>query len=338
MNKLKKFKLFSRARWLKKVLLFLIIICFTWIFNIKSLFIFPNSVTLPSYLSKIGVSVFPEQSLEKENSKVCVFIINLDQDVNRYRSIVPLVTQLNFPYQRVSGILGSTLSKAFFNNFVDKKIYKLAFNGANPGAGEVGCFLSHVKVWTLFLNSNAQFALILEDDAKFNPIFLGPMIRELIKNKNSWDICSLFLPTTPLKTVLISDLLFSHKLVRFLTETTGAVGLLLNRKAAKALLSKAEKYTLPVDHYIQRTWEFDTPLQFTGVVPGLISEMGHPSSIEQQGRRQCALKILGEGALQRMRSQIFHGKSRLIYFLYNGYLTLSQFFSTPTQKTEKNNG
>ena len=321
--------------WLKKTSLCLLVLCCLWIFSIKSIFVFPNSVTFPFYLSKIGVSISEESFMGKKKSGMSVFIINLDRDVYRYQALLLLVQQLNMPYQRVSGIVGRALPESFRESFVDEKIYKLAFNGAKPGAGEIGCFLSHVKAWTLFLNSNAEFALILEDDAQFNPSILASTLKQLVDQKKNWDICSLFIPATPLTTRCVAELRAPYTLVRFLTETTGTVGVVLNRNAALALLSKAEKYTLPVDHYIQRTWEFDRSIQFTGVSPGVITETQYFSSIDQEGRREKAPKVWGLALVQRMRSQIFHGKSKLFSWVYNEYLTLSKFFSHFTNTTQK---
>ena len=322
--------------WLKKTSLILVFLYFMWVFSIKSIFIFPTSVRFPSYLSQIGVSI-PKKKLNENKSGISVFIINLDRDVQRYRSVLPLVERLNIPYHRISGIMGKTLPESFTKNFVDEKTYKLAFNGAKPGAGEIGCFLSHVKAWVSFLDSNSEFALILEDDAQFNPSTLASTLKTLIKQKKNWDICSLFMPTGP-STQHLVELIDPYKLVKFLTETTGTIGVVLNRNAATALLSKAEKYTVPVDHYIQRTWEFDSPIQFTGIVPSVITERGISSSIDKEGRREKSPKVWGLALVQRMRTQIFHGKSKILYFLYNKYPKLCKFLSYFTHTRQKERG
>ncbi|WP_162147074.1 glycosyltransferase family 25 protein [Holospora obtusa] len=283
---------------------------------------FSDSVRAPSYLPNIGVPFLDEDS-KKKCSGISVFVINLDKDIHRYHDILPLVQTLGFPFSRVSGVIGKTLSKSFVEKFVDKHGYKLAFNGATPGAGELGCFLSHVKVWALFLNSNSEFALILEDDATFDPVNLESVLKELIKFRHQWDICSLFLPPRFSGSFFcIKKFSFSQSIVRFLTETSGTVGMLVNRNAARALLSKAQRYVLPVDHYVQRTWEFGNSLQFAGLVPGLVTEKEGDSAIELQGRRERAKKTFCFNQLQRIRSQIFHLKSSIVYYMYNVYLTL----------------
>ncbi|WP_162531162.1 glycosyltransferase family 25 protein [Holospora elegans] len=309
-----------------KVFYFLVFFWGVWVFSVKGFFILPASVKLPSYFSRIGFPTL-DQSFKKEHSEVCVFVINLDKDVDRYRSIQPLVQQLNFPHQRISGVWGRSLFKSFIENFVDKKAYELAFNGSTPGFGELGCFLSHVKAWISFLNSNAKFALILEDDAEFDPSKLKKIVQELIKFQNLWDICSLFSPPDFSGSFLsVRELSFSYMLVRFLEETSGTVGLLINRRAAKSLLSKAEKYVLPVDHYIQRIWEFDDSIRFTGIFPGPVKEKGGISSIDLLGRRKKGLKIFGSKQFQRICTQIFHLKSYVAYYCYNYYLVLADKF------------
>lgn len=295
------------------------------VLSVRGVFMLPHAVDTPSYLSDIGSIAPTESSLHP--SEVSIYVINLDRDQHRYRAIVPLLMQLHAPYQRVPGVEGKTLSSFFIKNNVDVERYAAAFNGASPGRGEIGCFLSHVKVWAAFLNSKAKFAVILEDDAKFDPKVLQVLVEQLIRRCRHWDICSFFSPIKNHGTQLVCQLTSQHKLVRLFQETSGTVGLMLNRKAAKALLSKAEKYVLPVDHYIQRTWEFSGNIRFVAVLPSPVSEEDHSSSIEQSGRRDKG----GVGStwikrfFQRTYTQISHMKSALAYYLYNQYL--GYFFS-----------
>jgi GR25 family glycosyltransferase involved in LPS biosynthesis len=238
----------------------------------------------------------------------------------RYHTISPLLNQLQFPHQRVPAVYGKALSEAFMKTFIDVETYKLFFNGALPGPGEVGCFLSHVKAWKRFLNSSAEFALILEDDAKFDPSILNILVTKLIMHSKTWDICSLFAPLTHHKISPIVRISETYQLVRTFHETSSTVAVMLNRKAAQALLSKAYRYTLPIDHYIQRTWEFTPKLKFTVVIPSPIIEEGSASSIAQTGRRSRPKVSKIEKNIQRIWNHICHAKSNLAYHMYNLYL------------------
>ena len=308
-----------KLRYLGFILCF---ICIYQIAQIKGFFLLPEDQPQGAVLrtlrhNKSQSSAFVPQS-------VTVLCINLDKDKKRYAEIGPLLNQLTFPYQRIAAVYGKALSESFLKTFVDEDTYKLFFNGALPGAGEVGCFLSHVKAWKQFLESRAEFVLILEDDARFDPTILKDLVTKLIVHTKSWDICSLFAPLPRNKISPILKLSKAYELVRTFDETSGSVGVMLNRKAAHALLSKVYRYTLPLDHYIQRTWEFTPKLQFAIVTPSPIIEEGTASSIAQTGRRDRPKVSQIYRAIQRVQTQICHLKSKLSSYIYTAYLDYRQ--------------
>lgn len=56
--------------------------------------------------------------------------------------------------------------------------------------GEIGCFLSHFKVWQDVLKNGYEKVLVLEDDVRFEPFFrakVGRMLDELTILQN-WDL------------------------------------------------------------------------------------------------------------------------------------------------------
>lgn len=57
-------------------------------------------------------------------------------------------------------------------------------------AGELGCSLSHLKVYQDIVNSDADCALILEDDCKLFPV-VKEVLPAILANKNQWDIVQL---------------------------------------------------------------------------------------------------------------------------------------------------
>lgn len=288
--------------------------------GVNGVFLLPIRQNYKTVLNNLDHAARKTHTPSLVPQEVAVFCINLDKDQARYHAISLLLNQLNFSHHRVSAVYGKALSETFMKSFVDMKTYKLFFNGALPGPGEVGCFLSHVKAWKCFLNSSAEFALIFEDDAKFDPAILNQLVQKLITCPQSWDICSLFAPLNPHKILPILRISEKYQLVRSFEETSGALAILLNRKAAQALLSKAYRYTLPLDHYIQRTWEFMPKLQFTVVMPNPIVEEGTESSIAQAGRRSRPMLYWMQRNIQRMWTQICHAKSNLAYYTYNLYL------------------
>jgi glycosyl transferase family 25 len=106
------------------------------------------------------------------------------------------------------------------------------------GLGAVGCYLSHVRVWQEFLESDATTALIMEDDVDpKHALTLRLLLWELQHDPkiDNWDVGLLgWVGTTydPYKGFI------------------GAHAYLLTRKAAKELLKDAFPLRMQVDYYL----------------------------------------------------------------------------------------
>jgi len=90
--------------------------------------------------------------------QISLFLINLDDDDARLKTFEEALTdQSLFKVIRVPAVPGRYLPDAACaelsgsSNWARKK-------------GEIGCFLSHVKVWELIAASDIEFGVVLEDD------------------------------------------------------------------------------------------------------------------------------------------------------------------------------
>jgi len=90
------------------------------------------------------------------------YLINLDRSSDRLEAMHAHLTQLGIEYERVPGIDGAKLDEATFQKHTRINRYYKPLR-----RGEVGCYLSHNKALQCFLDSDAPYALILEDDAQF---------------------------------------------------------------------------------------------------------------------------------------------------------------------------
>ena len=52
---------------------------------------------------------------------------------------------------------------------------------------EVGCYLSHLRALKAFLDSDAAFGIILEDDAGLSTGYLD-LIQRLLGRQHAWDM------------------------------------------------------------------------------------------------------------------------------------------------------
>uniref|UniRef100_T1GDG5 Glycosyl transferase family 25 domain-containing protein n=1 Tax=Megaselia scalaris TaxID=36166 RepID=T1GDG5_MEGSC len=116
--------------------------------------------------------------------------------------------------------------------------------------GEVGCFLSHYKIWEQMIERGEKEVLVLEDDVKFEPNFITNAMHILkqIREVPNWD----FLYFSR------EDVQFSKEIIVPGTENIvyaeysyWTVGYVITREGAKKLInSKPLEYLLPVDEYL----------------------------------------------------------------------------------------
>ncbi len=220
---------------------------------------------------------------EPIKGKIQAYIINLDRSKERYAYIKNNVETLGYSITRFSAIDGNKLEQEILQQKVDLHKYN-KFIGHYPRNGTIGCYLSHTAVWEEFLRSDAEFALILEDDVNFNSELLKQTIQEVIQMSNIWDIINFDIRHKGFP-VAVRNLNNNQKLVYYLFEVTNAGCYLLNRKAAQTMLAKAYPMQLPIDHFFTRAWEFK--LKFAGIEePRLVQQQYGDSEINTSAKIQ----------------------------------------------------
>ena len=107
---------------------------------------------------------------------------------------------------------------------------------------EIGCLLSHIKVWDLFLKDEVEYALILEDDVHFVADF-SSFLTEAIKHVKSNEIAVHRLETFNARITMERKVVGrsnSRECRRLITNHGGAAAYILNRAAARHLLGARE--------------------------------------------------------------------------------------------------
>lgn len=208
--------------------------------------------------------------------KITAYVLNLARAKERWEFILSQVKALGIPYEKITAIDGKKLSEKSKKDIVDEVSYSRFFK-MMPEAGTIGCSLSHEKAWRHFLESDNEFALIFEDDVKFDPKELAEVIKSAIKNQSLWDILDFELNHYgyPQK---IAKLALGKFLVFYMTNVKHAGAYLLNRSAAKKMLEKFYPIKMPLDHYFTRSWEFG--LRFCGVEPRIVEQKFGDSQIK----------------------------------------------------------
>ena len=92
-----------------------------------------------------------------------IWVLNLERDKEKRHFMEEQLKRLGKPYQIVEAVDGKKLS-ADDLQFYSRKMALTDF-GRELSPGELGCALSHIKMWRRILEEDLKEVLILEDDA-----------------------------------------------------------------------------------------------------------------------------------------------------------------------------
>jgi len=106
-----------------------------------------------------------------------IWVINLERDEVKRHFMEDQLQRLGVEYQINKAVDGTNLSE---NNFeLYSKEMALTDFGRELTLGELGCAISHVKMWQAIIEENLDEVLILEDDAR-----IGHAILEVLAHRD----------------------------------------------------------------------------------------------------------------------------------------------------------
>ena len=207
----------------------------------------------------------PESLAWTTTSKLPVFYINRERDVERRKLIESELKNANLSGIRIPAIEGRAIPgdlRAYFD-----------MDGRNLTAGEMGCYASHLLALSALVAKRLPWALVLEDDALLSADF-APHTQSILANlPPNWDLVHLC--RDPCRAVkAMAQLELGKTIVRYSRVPAGAVGYLMSSAGAAKFLAP-KKRVWPIDTDFRRPWVFN--LEVFGVTPFLI---GHNDTQE----------------------------------------------------------
>jgi glycosyl transferase family 25 len=190
-------------------------------------------------------------------SKTPIFIINLGVDVEKRAHMEALCEVNKIEAIFIDAVYGKKLSNAAIQRVYNKEL-SIIECGRELTLGELGCTLSHLKIYKQMLAENIEQAVVLEDDVLLTPEFL-----ELVSNVSNFpDDYELMLlgyyadEVTEKRTR--SNLWSHHNIVsklnalRLVQPTYGTHGYIINNAGAQKLVNELRVIKKPIDHYTGR--------------------------------------------------------------------------------------
>lgn len=252
-----------------------------------------------------------------------IYVISLEIDIERRKLIKSKLDHLEVPFEFLDAVYGKELS----DNFISRlhPAGRCLARGFPPTSGEVGCTLSHLKLYKLLQSSEWEWACILEDDAILDKSMYNFFInfdKEVKKLNNQ----ALYLlggqNGLPGQQLVIKSIFNTLKIgnVRFNKVTYGGEHLartccyLMHKRMAKSILDLSRKGFLLADD-----WEF---LQKNNIIQSvyLANFIDHPldlsiSNIEQE--RQNAEKIHNITVGRKLNASVFYKVKLVLYKVKN---------------------
>ena len=152
--------------------------------NIKNFFFIKNKIQEIQYynlfLKNKKFSIPKKLSIDLSKVTNNIFIINLKKDKDKKNEMEKKLTNYGINnYEFILGIIPENQYLELFENISKDEDHIGRINYV----GELGCFLSHQKIWNKVINEDIENCLILEDD-----IFFHLKFQEILdKNINVFD-------------------------------------------------------------------------------------------------------------------------------------------------------
>jgi glycosyl transferase family 25 len=183
-----------------------------------------------------------------------VFVISLKRSVERRDHTTKQLNDLGVPFQIIEAIDGVELSDYEIINNHDYGIYKSGFHSSYLRKEEIGCVLSHLKIFRRIVDEKIKLACILEDDNDYLMEFRD-LLTEGNLNQTEWDILYLghhsACTTKEAQSINKKQLTSSYsKIGKAIEVPYGAYAYIINIEAAKKILNIAFPIRMPFDSYI----------------------------------------------------------------------------------------
>lgn len=191
------------------------------------------------------------------------WVINLDRAPDRLARITAQLQRLDLPFHRMAAV-DARLMTAEQRALLDEPAYRRK-HGMLPVWGELGCYLSHVQVMRDFIASEADFALVLEDDVLLHNS-LPAVLQGLARHRQRWDMCKLSAVHSGTPQAFL-QLAAGHQLAVMLSRCTGSSAYAINRTAAQAYLLQLLPMSLPYDHVFDQGWRLGLKVRLVTPTP-----------------------------------------------------------------------
>ncbi len=177
-----------------------------------------------------------------------VFAICLEREADRKKRITQHLNSLGIPFQFANAVDGRKLTPEERAHYYSEN-KSIEVRGRALADGEIGCYLSHSKIWEYIVSNKIEKAFIIESDAVLTNEVID--VINACQNKiTSWDLIMLFYRECHPSIWKKQQLTKKSSLVKFSNKSACTTAYLITLSGAKKLLKKSYPIHMPVDDFM----------------------------------------------------------------------------------------
>ena len=201
-----------------------------------------------------------------------IWVLNLERSKVRREFMESQLSLFDVAFEFIEAVDGSKLTPDEKACYSKKDALRCAERELS--LGEVGCVLSHIKIWQRFLAENLSEVLVLEDDILIDGI-LFDLLRKRKSFTGDWEFINL--KTSMAQLPFGEPISGIHRMCRFSYYPNGTCAYLINRKGAEKLLKHVFPIRWPADDFTGGS--YITGLVCYGIDPQVVALQDYESEI-----------------------------------------------------------
>ncbi|MDP0589572.1 MAG: glycosyltransferase family 25 protein [Candidatus Endonucleobacter bathymodioli] len=186
--------------------------------------------------------------MNKNSIVIPAFVICLEREADRRKCIKDHLNSFKVAFDFFNAVDGRTLSVDEKEKYYSESL-SVKTRGRILASGEIGCYLSHSRIWQHIVDAGINKALVIESDAVFTDEAIQ-IINKIDKDVSGWELIMLYYRECYPAFKGRFNITPQTQLVKFSNKSACTTAYLVTSDGAKKLLDKAYPIQMPVDDYM----------------------------------------------------------------------------------------
>ena len=241
-----------------------------------------------------------------------IFVVNMQRDTERRQHMAGLLAGLGLAAEFVGAVDGRTLTapeRAVYDPARALRVYGVEMRDA-----EIGCYLSHHRIYERMVREGIPVAMVLEDDISIDPSLPGTVSALLASPFQDWLVVRLDSKrgevinpaSSKFRGTRVAELRDGAALYQIRTQVLGVGAYLIRQEGAARMIAYGKRIFMPIDQTMDRYWE-------NGILPYVVrpfpADQGdafgsHAGDRSSTRRRAQPLRVRLRRRLQRIEDSV----------------------------------